>query len=863
VPYRDVAEIFKTPGKLRGKTPRTARRNPAEARIPLSDVFSTNSPVPNPVLNSKTNTTFQQALKNASNAAVKEKDAKSKQSKPVPAINKKNADSGYAGITDDDNSMQIDQENALPAMMDEDTENQPPQEPAEEERTFRKSDTYMSAAEYLSAKESLGSEPLPQDVEMVDANNTRPAQPGHAVSHAERSTFVIATSPSQRPTVSRMEELGEGSPFDTPGSPARALVRKSSLNFASLPARQPLNTKKSLGARVSNNGAALGRSTSGKSVGGTLQPLRDDFEDHMNLDDTVTLQNKTSTQSLAQKISMLGQTNVSRSTKTVNANNAAAHQPAAESESQSQLYPQLHLQSQSQIESSQTQPSQASFSTQLTGTTLRDEDDDDWIPAKPIVPTMNPARPAFNRAATDLVGMNEREPVIVRNASVATNQPRFDMATKFVDPIKPNTNVDVISAQYSSQPSKLANISRKAVPVESTTPLGSPVAKRIVETPLSAKEKLSSMMKSARGLFTSSGNASAKARELISSSKAQDTQFESAKEILAKPVAPEPRKTRSSSEREKEQRGRTEMESNLQRLRDQVRSQAANAHGITSNGNRPEPPKNDRPASPKKPASQEDDFAQIPSQAESEHEFLAEVQYLDIEPEQTRQPVTSATQRPSLAQQPRRPGEAKRPVRPMKDTTAKPKPAPVAILTASTISQMDMDQRKAQASLKSAEATVPTNTAPVSAPVAQAQSNKSANLKAKASAPNLHRSASNNSMIRSASAASTSRPKALIAAAKEKERVAEKEAQKKQEMERRRQADDERRKAEQRKEAERQRERARAPTADDPKTALYKQQMERRRIENAKKAEQSKQTIKAGMKPVLAKEFVSLFNIIV
>ena len=32
-PNRNVTEIFKTPGKLRGKTPRTARkRNPLEAR---------------------------------------------------------------------------------------------------------------------------------------------------------------------------------------------------------------------------------------------------------------------------------------------------------------------------------------------------------------------------------------------------------------------------------------------------------------------------------------------------------------------------------------------------------------------------------------------------------------------------------------------------------------------------------------------------------------------------------------------------------------------------------------------------------------------------------------------------------------
>ena len=35
----DVAEIFKTPGKLRGKTPRTARKNPFEARAVSVSLF--------------------------------------------------------------------------------------------------------------------------------------------------------------------------------------------------------------------------------------------------------------------------------------------------------------------------------------------------------------------------------------------------------------------------------------------------------------------------------------------------------------------------------------------------------------------------------------------------------------------------------------------------------------------------------------------------------------------------------------------------------------------------------------------------------------------------------------------------------
>jgi hypothetical protein len=40
---RNFADVFKTPGKLRGKTPRTARKRDAlEQRQPLTDVFAPN-----------------------------------------------------------------------------------------------------------------------------------------------------------------------------------------------------------------------------------------------------------------------------------------------------------------------------------------------------------------------------------------------------------------------------------------------------------------------------------------------------------------------------------------------------------------------------------------------------------------------------------------------------------------------------------------------------------------------------------------------------------------------------------------------------------------------------------------------------
>lgn len=44
--HRNFADVFKTPGKLRGKTPRTARKKDAlEQRQPLTDIFAPNAQV--------------------------------------------------------------------------------------------------------------------------------------------------------------------------------------------------------------------------------------------------------------------------------------------------------------------------------------------------------------------------------------------------------------------------------------------------------------------------------------------------------------------------------------------------------------------------------------------------------------------------------------------------------------------------------------------------------------------------------------------------------------------------------------------------------------------------------------------------
>lgn len=108
-------------------------------------------------------------------------------------------------------------------------------------------------------------------------------------------------------------------------SPIRPMVRKSSLNFASLPAREPLTSNKSLGARMSRTShidqtrtSYYPRNTGGKSLGARQDALEDD-EDVMDVDEDeaaehaedktqniFAIHNKTYTQRLQDQISMLG-----------------------------------------------------------------------------------------------------------------------------------------------------------------------------------------------------------------------------------------------------------------------------------------------------------------------------------------------------------------------------------------------------------------------------------------------------------------------------------------------------------------------------------------------------------------------------
>ncbi|MCJ1355025.1 MAG: hypothetical protein MMC33_005016 [Icmadophila ericetorum] len=123
-------------------------------------------------------------------------------------------------------------------------------------------------------------------------------------------------------------------------SPVKQLIRKSSLTFASLPAREPLTTKKSMGARVSrtshlDQGKTPGNAYLGAYVGGILSgdTHQEDDMEMIDVDGLVrpkstmdesdhemglaTLHNKSSTQRLHDRINLLGKNQPTRPTKSI------------------------------------------------------------------------------------------------------------------------------------------------------------------------------------------------------------------------------------------------------------------------------------------------------------------------------------------------------------------------------------------------------------------------------------------------------------------------------------------------------------------------------------------------------------------
>ncbi len=587
-------------------------------------------------------------------------------------------------------------------------------------------------------------------------------------------------------------------------SPARTLVRKSSLTLAALPPREPITTKKSLGTIVSRTshldqikagaarGSFLGRITGGKSLGGSKQPETTQAEDDDDVlidkdpiekpsmareesdgDQKMTrLHNKSSTQLLHEKINMLGKSQLGRPTKSI---------PAAAAATQCN-YPELPnqegpLQSTNQIGSAA--PSSATVPN-------GNDEDDDWI-QPPQHQAQALSRPPLQKSKSEDVMEHIRGKDTISDRDFGLRKQIGEVGAA-----SPLRSYDVLDDGRRSEFSQLtspmraginvgANSSRTFVAqqpqgsnwtVVSTTPKDSLTSKRYVDGPLSAsKSKLQSIMKTARGLFSSSAGVSAQAKmETLSPSGRIPKQQQEASidevsghgagtlgkydskgsphkpskaEASGHPTkANEGRKTRSSTEKEerrKEKEAKERHRAEAERQRDREHEDALQKQVQENDAAQ------DAPAKPLRQSLRKTQNTEA-SNAQSE---ITESDHLS----QAMGPPTSHPHgRPSQMQ---RMKDVRRPVKPGKDAVPRAKAPPVNIRVGMPSQRVPLTNATLSSTLQES--------------LPSTQSKQPAMTK-KASNASLQSTTSNNNLKSSVNSAAT-KPKALIAAERKKEQV--------------------------------------------------------------------------------------------
>ncbi|KAJ4516514.1 hypothetical protein HRR83_001848 [Exophiala dermatitidis] len=779
----DVSNVFKTPGKLRGKTPRTARkRNAQDARIPLSDVFSSKPPM------------RQGPQKQADTSKPLFEIARDED---VRQTHKSQVDSGYhdsiENETNSDVQMQGSQHSAsISTPHDEgldgaqDLEHRTTEgsfHSAEEDHTTKVADTFPDAA----AAQSMAQESAP--------NSQRSAQTG---------TLAQGQAVAQNDFDQDMSSPSGDS------SPERPLIRKSSLTFAALPAREPM--KPSIGARPSRTshvdmqqqlgsyGArqALALTQPGPSNGpnAAKDTIMSDDDDDENIKihqytaspedrQASAMHSKSSTQRLHEKIDMLGKAPQPRPSKSI---------PSAAM---------LFTNDQRDVQGTIERPGNQG--------PLVHDDEDDWImPLNSPKSTMSSPPPSgaanneddsdeedeFDIRAPELIAHEARMKTPVRmSPSPAKMRPGYGHA-KSASTATLASPAKAAMAPPAS-PAKSISVSN---PHATTTPQGSP--KRYLDLSAS-KSKLQSIMKTAKGLFTTSASASAAAKlETLSPNAvnaaanlmpgmypnlgalAQD------KPLPASP-AKEVRRTRSSTEREKRKEKEAQimhkMDEQLEKAREKERRKMGEHRRLQE-----QPPVSNSMEQPTHPSPK-----RVPDES------------MQQEP-----PAYNA-----LAAKPARPG---RPTR--EPPVNKAKPAPVSIR-------------------------VPTNSQRMPANPSHTASNAQEMLPADPKRPGLTKKTSTASLqsstgLKASVHGQPPKPRALLAAERKKEqdeREAQRKLEQKREIERKRAAQqEEARKQEQKQRAgaeKRERERV---AAEQARRQAQQQAIERKRQEAARKAEQQR-----------------------
>ncbi|KAH6855650.1 hypothetical protein B0I37DRAFT_389186 [Chaetomium sp. MPI-CAGE-AT-0009] len=649
-----------------------------------------------------------------------------------------------------------------------------------------------------------------------------------------------------------------GSPSEA-SSPVRPVVRKSSLNFASLPAREPLASKKSLGgARISrtshldfNRQSYYNRQTGDKSLGSVMrQGSSESDHEEMDVDDDITTQNDDA---------------------------AAYSKTAPTSQTQSQVEP----------VSEARKPSPETKHSVSTPGAFPEDDEDDWI-ASPRTAEA-PAGPKPAPQSTN--DADAQEPQLFGRGNEASPELRFSKG-KPESPIKSPymrertpkhaksasvpvlPTMDQLDSEMGGSPLKkttsVTNLALASVAEDdfASSPPKSPT-RSFRDSPLKqVKNKLSSLLKSSKGLIVSSAAISAEGKTSLLQSpsttrlgyhqEASVESFKTADNVVypdlsqqvsatAAPLSPvrsnSSRRTRASAEREraeakereKEERERerekekevkeakrmAEQMDKLEKAREKEREKArvfskeqekiaamekqvtsqkeptrpAQAQPQHQDFRTPGPAPKNAPRSPTKAPRPTPLKTKGLSEQETRHRAGASDE-LDMEMTDA---TTTTIPPPSIP----RPTTAssirtqKRPMKPTKESLTKAKQGPTLI----RVNPLSSQQNQFHPSNSVLAATLQDTLGQ--------QPGSAKPLNGKASQASLHGKASGHSLKNSIS--STGRPKALELAAKRKEQE-EREAQRKREsklkLERERVAQEEKRKQEhqRRVEAERQKE---------------------------------------------------------
>lgn len=712
-------------------------------------------------------------------------------------VGKENTDSGYHGIPEDEMDVDSQQAAAMriagadpfhapaaaaPILETLDENIQSAERPTN-------SDSFVSAIEDIENAENDAQEDddatVPDDEMHIDTESApQPvSSPLQEIpveeDHEESGNWQVENEPEAEP-MDAEEDLEVKSPSDA-YSPEKPLLRKSSLNFAALPAREPLTAKRSIGPRGSHfDNGVLGRLTHGKSFGAS-QPAanqdEDDEEEEQENDEyqeSRQVQNKFSTQTLHERIAALGQTKEPRMSKSIPMSLANSGYPVLPKDETAKADENLHGDDKDE-----------------------NDDDDDWI-----APIEKSSRPASGVDEHTLQKATEPEEPVVAAPVVRHSPSKYLMAHQ-----KSSSTVSLAS------PNKLAmapeNMHKKAFSVSNpnlshavgtSTPMSSPGGKKFADGPLSAsKARLYSVLKSAKGMFASSANASAQAKMEGSSSPLRAQQDVNAGSVRSRmpggfddiPMAPKPaarpvegRKTRSSTENEKK---KDRAMDDLEKVRQKEREKAA--------GQKVEREKLERANSLRQ--EKEKERLAAASRAESQRSAAED----QSEAEEAAPAAKSAIPAGKL----RAPGRLARPTKPA--STQSSKPAPQLIRVASQSQRLGSVQPSGPNDSTASTSTRATTRAGSAQPASKA-------------AP-----------------ASAARVRALEAAARKKEqdeKAAQRKAEQKRELERKRAA-----KAEEEKRAEQERRAAEQQRLQEAKLA-EQQRIQESRLAAQRQAEQRK-----------------------